>query len=65
VSEEEKLTVTEVARRLEVTPRTIRNWIQAGEFPNARQKRPVPGSPYQIPVSDVIAFEERRDAAKP
>lgn len=59
---EQKLSVTEVAERLGVHPRTIRRWIQSGEFPNARRVRPIRRSPFRIPMSDVIAFEARRDS---
>lgn len=61
--ESRMLSATEAAERLGVTPRTILRWIKDGEFPGARQKRPIPRSPYQIPESDVVAFEERRDSA--
>ena len=62
MSEEVKLSVTEVAQRLGVHPRTIRRWIHSGEFPNARQVRPIRRSPFRIPLSDVVAFELRRDS---
>lgn len=61
MNQEPLLSTKQVAERLNVTQKTIQRWIKAGEFPNARRKRPVPLSPFQIPESDVIAFEQRRD----
>ncbi|MFO7537575.1 MAG: helix-turn-helix domain-containing protein [Chloroflexota bacterium] len=58
--EEKWLTTTEVAERLNATSQAVRDWIRAKQFPNARPKSPVPRSPFEIPESDVLAFEERR-----
>lgn len=55
------LTVAEVAKRLRVSRATITRWISNGDFPNARQKNPnLDTSPYEIPLQDVIDFEDRR-----
>ena len=62
---EKMYTTAEAAKRLGVTRKTAYRWCHRGEFPNARPKSPVPGSTLVIPESDIIAFEERRDAAKP
>lgn len=53
------LTVTEAAERLLVEPRTVRRWIEEGEFPNAVKTRQFRGH-YRIPESDIVAFENSR-----
>jgi len=51
------LTVEEVAAHMRAHPETIRNWIRAGEFPNAyRHSR---RSGWRIPLGDVQAFKEK------
>jgi excisionase family DNA binding protein len=55
------LSVKEVAERLGVTPRAIHRWIKRGYFPGAYKLSPALNSPYRIPESDIIAFEERRE----
>lgn len=48
------LTVDEVATRLHVTPRTVRNLIQRGHFPGAHKMDPsAQRSTFQIPQSDL------------
>ena len=55
------LTTREVADRLGVTPRAVQAWIKKGKFPNAYKLDPDGRtSPYRIPESDVVSFEERR-----
>lgn len=65
MAEEKMYSTAEAARRLGVTRKSAYRWYQRGEFPNARPKSPIPGSSLVIPESDIIAFEQRRDAAKP
>lgn len=51
------VTVSEAARRLKVSPRTIQRWIDAGFFPGAYKNNPMlPNSPYQIPETALQAF---------
>jgi excisionase family DNA binding protein len=58
------LSVTQVAQRLSVTPRTIQKWIADGQFPNAYKLNPSGiNSPYRIPEKDVQQFEARRHGA--
>jgi len=55
------LSTRETAERLGVIPRTITKWIKQGSFPNAYKLNPdALRSTYQIPISDIEAFEERR-----
>lgn len=57
------LSSSEVAKRLNVTPRTIARWIKAGYFPGAVQVNPrAKNSPFIIPVSAVKKYEEERDS---
>ena len=63
LSNKKTLSTAQVAQRLSVDISTIRRWVKRGEFPNAFKLSPVPYSRTVIPESDVIAFEERRDAA--
>ena len=59
MSNNELLTVEQVAITLEVTPRTVRNLIKRGRFPNARKIDPLKKkSSYQIPFSDVEAYQK-------
>jgi len=54
------LTIQQAARRLQVTPRAVRNWIKKGHFPNAYKQSPARNSPYRIPETDVAAFDKAR-----
>ena len=65
MAEEKRYSTAEAAERLGVTPRTVVRWYNLREFPNARPKSPTPRSPIVIPESDIVAFEQRRDAAGP
>jgi len=53
------LTSKQIADRLKVDRATVLYWIRKGHFPNARKAGPGRTSPYRIPETDVIAFEER------
>ena len=57
------LTVTETAQRIDVDTKTIRRWIQIGEFPNAYRLSSVKQSPYRIPLADIEAYEAERGIA--
>ncbi len=60
------LTVKEVASRLGAHHRAIHDWIDQGAFPNAYKLNPNNlTSPYRIPESDVVAFEEKRRGHQP
>ncbi len=59
---EEMFSTTRAAKRLKVDRRTVHRLYKSGEFPNARPKTTRPGSPIQIPLSDIEDFERRRDA---
>ncbi len=66
MSERTMLTTRQVAERLEVTLRTVQRWVDIGRFPGAYRLDPDANrSPYLIPVADVEAFEERRQAGQP
>jgi excisionase family DNA binding protein len=51
MADEPELTVPEVAERLRVHPETVREWLRAGRFPNARRISPRAG--WRIPRGDV------------
>lgn len=56
------LSAAEVAKRLNVTPRTIVRWIEAGHFPGAIKVNPyAKNSPFIIPKTSVASFEEKRN----
>jgi transcriptional regulator with XRE-family HTH domain len=59
---EKQLSVSEVAERLGVTPRTVVRWIRDKvAFPNAYQKNPhLKTSPFVIPLEDVKELEDQR-----
>lgn len=61
--ESNKLSVKHVAARLGVTDRTIRRYIERGEFPNAKPEFDYPTAPIGIPEDDVIAYEKRKAKA--
>lgn len=65
MAEEKMYSTAQAAKRLGVTRKTAYRWYQRGEFPNARPKSPISGSSLVIPESDIIDFEQRRDAANP
>jgi len=55
------LTAEEVAERLGVTDRTVRNMVLRGSFPNAFKLDPTtPRSSWRIPEADVIRLEQMR-----
>ena len=56
--------VDEVAEILNVTPRTVRNLIARGRFPNAYRIDPSNNrSHHRIPVSDLEKFLEKQKKA--
>ena len=57
------LNTEEVAERLDVSHRTVLNYIRLNYFPNARKKnfRAVRRSEWLIPIADVEAYERERD----
>ena len=55
------LKVSQVAKRLGVSVKTINEWIKNGDFPGTTKLNPgVKRSPYRIPEKAVEAFEEKR-----
>jgi len=55
------LTVQQAAARLNVTPRAIHKWIQAGHLPGSYKLNPhATTSPYRIPLTSIEEFEARR-----
>ncbi len=53
------LSVDQVAQVLQVTPRTVRNLIKRGRFPNTKKMDPLAQkSTYQIPQSDLDEYIE-------
>ena len=59
-TERDYYTVIELAKRWDVTERTVRNWIADGAFPEAYKIGLGKGSHYRVPVADVIVFEKAR-----
>ena len=57
------LSTADVAKRLQVHPTTVQGWIRKGYFPNAYKLGLGKNSPYIIPESDIVAFEEKRHQA--
>jgi hypothetical protein len=57
------LSTADVAKRLQVHPTTVQGWVRKGYFPNAYKVGLGKNSPYIIPESDIIAFEEKRHNA--
>ena len=53
-------TVTTAAEQLQASRRTVRRWIETGEFPNAYKLSPMQKSPYRIPAEDLEEFKKRR-----
>ena len=53
------LTTKQIADRLRVDRATVLYWIRKGHFPDARKAGPGRTSPYRIPESNVVAFEEK------
>ncbi len=53
-------TSAELAKRWRVTPRTVTNWCNEGEFPHAKKLGSSKNAIWRIPRQDVIAFEQRR-----
>lgn len=58
---EEFLTTTEAAKTLGVSRQTMRSWILKGYFPGTVQGLGQTSS-YRIPLSELLAFAERRKA---
>ncbi len=59
------LSVSEAARLLGVTPRTVRNLIVRGRFPGAFRIDPLARrSNYRIPLDDIERFLALRDASQ-
>lgn len=61
---EHALNVDQAAERFGVTPRTIRNWINRGDFPNAYRVGLTSKSAHMIPMSDIEAFDKKRRQRK-
>jgi len=63
---EQIFSIQQTAQRLDLSAETVRRMILEGEFPNARKKRPEKEtSPYTIPLSDITAYERKRQEAVP
>lgn len=59
----DELRVGGVAQRLNCSATKVRNLVADGRFPNARKLDPMKKtSPYLIPVTDVIKYEQDRYA---
>ncbi len=54
--EAQHLKASEVAKRLNVASITVRKWLLAGLFPNARLEETVAGKIWLIPESDLVGF---------
>jgi len=58
-------TVSEAARLLHVSERTIQTWIKEGSFPNAFKLHPQKkNSPIRIPKADIDRFLSSRAAPR-
>ena len=54
----EKLTTSQAAKLLKVSPITVRLWCRQGKFPNAVEEDTPRGMVWQIPESDLDGFEQ-------
>lgn len=64
-SVEDFVSVAEVAKRFNVTTRTVVRWIADGELPGAFQVNPnVRNSPFLVPLASVEALEKRKQGAE-
>jgi len=55
------MTTAEIAKRLNVTTRTVGRWIEDGLFEGATKINPnIRNSPFIVPKTSVDAFEETR-----
>lgn len=52
------LKASEVAKKYEVNPFTVKGWIRNGLFPNARLEETIAGSIWLIPESDLENFKK-------
>lgn len=59
-----ELTTSELAEKLGITPKSARGLIQRGHFPNARKIGTGKTMPYLIPLADLEAYLEKREAQK-
>ena len=50
------LKASEVAKRYEVSPYTVKKWIRDGLFPDAKLEETVAGSVWLIPESNLEGF---------
>jgi excisionase family DNA binding protein len=58
---EKTFSAREAAERLGTNRRVVLRWIKKGRFPNVYKLDPFGvTSPYQIPESDLVAFEQER-----
>ena len=57
---QEVYTSAELSVRWRVTTRTVTNWCNDGEFPNAIKLGRGKNAIWRIPLKDAIAFERRR-----
>jgi len=56
----EWLTVEEIAAELKVTPKTVRDWLQRGEFPATKL-----GRAYRVRRSDLTAWLQSKEVNAP
>jgi excisionase family DNA binding protein len=56
----EWLTITEAAKRLGVSGKTVWRWIDDGLFPGTIRLSPQPKSEFRIPLAAIERFEESR-----
>ena len=60
------LTVSDLCRLLQVSPRTIRRWVLEGKFPEPTRLGNAPNSPVRWPPEEIAAWlEQRRAASQP
>ncbi len=56
------VSAAQVAKRFDVTSRTIVRWIDEGVFPGAFKVNPsIKNSPYLIPQSSIDEYEQKRE----
>lgn len=61
----EDLTTADVARRLGVSPITVRLWCRRGLFKNAYEREESRGSVWIIPEKDLDGFEPPKRTGRP
>lgn len=63
---ENTMTIAEIAKWLDLPRGTVWTWVNTGKLPNAaKRNRYADTSPYDVPVSDVLALLEAKGTEAP